>query len=191
MYNAFIIHGAFSSPGSNWFPWLKGELDGLGIETTVPEFPTGDKQSLSSWMATFEKQIDRICDKTLLIGHSLGPAFILAVLEKLDVRIPAAFMVAPFFEPIGIEKFDKVNDTFLNRSFDWDRIRKNCGEFYVYASDNDPYVPLEISKRAARDLGAELRLVPGAGHINSGLGYLRFERLLDDIRAVTASFRPI
>jgi hypothetical protein len=179
--NAFIIHGAYSSPQANWFPWLRTELGALGIAAIVPEFPTGERQSLDNWLAAFGEYAEVIDEGTLMVGHSIGPAFILAVLERLDVRIPAAFLVAPFVERLGIERFDTVNDTFL-RLFNWERIRRNCERFYVYASDNDPYVPLEKSRSVAKKLGAELKVVPGAGHFNSDSGYLRFDLLLNDIK---------
>jgi uncharacterized protein len=198
MPNAFIIHGAGSSSRSNWFPWLKTELERIGIKTAVPDFPIGlgegredqggpdATQSLDNWLAAFGEYAEGIDEGTLMIGHSVGPAFILAVLERLDVRISAAFLVAPFTERLGIERFDRVNGTFM-RLFNWERIKKNCGRFRIYASDNDPYVPQALSRRVAENLGAELKVVPGAGHFNSDSGYTRFDLLLKDMEEAAAA----
>lgn len=180
----FIIHGTEASSESNWFPWLKSELEGRGVDVVAPDFPIGSKQNLGSWLSIFDAYHDRINSKTIMVGHSIGPAFILSVLEKLNVRIAAAFLVAPFAEALPLEGYDSIkraNATFIQKSFDWAKIKRNCGKFYVYASDNDPYVPLRVSERVVRNLDARLRIMKGAGHMNMEAGYLRFDELLKDI----------
>lgn len=37
-----IFHGAFGSPGSNWFPQLAEKLKALDQEAYVPGFPVDD-----------------------------------------------------------------------------------------------------------------------------------------------------
>jgi len=80
--NVFIFHGTFGYPEENWFPWLKRQMENQGIKTYVPKFPTPKGQSLTSWLKAFkpyEKYIDK---ETIFVGHSLGPVFILRLLEK-------------------------------------------------------------------------------------------------------------
>ena len=67
------------------------------------------------------------------------------------------------------------------RDFDWERIRKNCRLFRLYASDDDPYVPLSKGRELAEMLGTRLEIVKGAGHFNEKAGYLEFDRLLRDV----------
>ena len=56
MVNAFIIHGAGANPESNWFPWLKEQLEGLGVNVCVPEFPIGKQQTLQNWMSKLRER---------------------------------------------------------------------------------------------------------------------------------------
>lgn len=35
----FIIHGWEGDPQSDWFPWLKGEVERQGFSAAVPAFP--------------------------------------------------------------------------------------------------------------------------------------------------------
>lgn len=179
---AFIIHGTNGSSKENWFPWLKEELEKVNIETIAPDFPTGDMQSLDGWLKTFQPYTGRIDSDCIFVGHSLGPAFILSLLERIDTRIHAAFLVAPFVTMLGIEQFDRLNKTFVQKKFDWERIRTNCADFIVYASDNDPYVSLERSRFVADHTGAKFKVVHGAGHFNAAAGYTKFEQLLEDIK---------
>jgi predicted alpha/beta hydrolase family esterase len=177
----FMIHGAYGSPEENWFPWLRKELMGLGHEVIVPGFPTPEGQTLENWMKVFEEYMDKIDEDTVFIGHSLAPAFILAVLERINVKVKACFFVAGFIEGLGNE-FDRVNESFIGREFDWDKIRASSGSFHVYSSDDDPYVPLERGRQLAEKLGVQIKLVEGAGHFNEAAGYVEFRLLLDDIR---------
>jgi len=184
MAKVFIIHGAGGSPKSNWFPWLKEKLEESGNDVHVPEFPIGNQQSLSNWLSVFDKYKKLLDSETVMVGHSLGPAFILNLLEKTEVSISTAFFVAPFVDFLGLPGFDEVNKTFMDHKFDWKKIKRKCKSFYVYASDNDPYVPLEKSKLVADKLDAKFKLVPRAKHMNAEAGYTSFELLLEDIKGV-------
>jgi predicted alpha/beta hydrolase family esterase len=180
--NIIIVHGAFGSPEENWFPWLKGELEKLGHAVHVPRFPTPENQTLDKWLEAFQNYRQYLDEDTILVGHSLGPAFILNLLERLDRPIRAAFLVAGFTGRLGLEEFDPINRTFCERNFNWEKIKQNCKSFFVFSSDNDPYVPLEKGKELAENLGAELTVVEGAGHFNEKAGYKEFPLLLEKIR---------
>lgn len=180
--NALIVHGAYGTPDDNWMPWLKKNLEINGIEVFAPQFPVGEEQRLKNWLSVFGPYKERINQNSIMIGHSIGPAFILRILEQSNVKIKAAFLVAPFARPLNIPKFDEVNKTFLEKEFDWEKIRKNCTEFFVYGSDNDPYVKSSQEYFVAEKLGAILKMIPHAGHINSTAGYSQFKELYDDIK---------
>ncbi|MBU0760931.1 MAG: alpha/beta hydrolase [Nanoarchaeota archaeon] len=178
----FIIHGSYGSPKENWFPWLKERLEEEGNNVFVPEFPTPNNQSLDNWMKVFDDfYSSEVGEDSIFIGHSLGPAFILSILERLNIKVKACFFVSGFLGLLGNPEFDEVNKTFIAKEFDWERIRKNCENFYVYHSDNDPYVSLEKAKELAEKLGTEVIIVKNAGHFNESSGYLKFELLLKDI----------
>ncbi len=179
MRNAFIFHGACGHPQENWFPWLKSELEKSGCRVFVPKFPTPEGQTLDNWMAVLEKYRAHLTPDSILIGHSLGVPFLLNVLEKCPCR--AAFLVAGFTGIAG-NKFDPGMKTFAQREFSWEKIRKNCKRFYVFNSDNDPYIRLEKGKELALDLGTHLILVKGAGHFNESAGYAKFPILLELIK---------
>ncbi len=184
MTNIIIIHGTGSNPNGNWFPWLKSELEKLGHRVFVPKFPTPDNQSLENWLKTFENYEQYLDENSIVVGHSLGPAFLLSVIEKFERPIKCAFFIAGFIGLLGNSEYDELNKTFTTRSFDWARIKKNCKKFFVINSDNDPYVPLERGEELAKNLNAELIIVKNAGHINKKSGYTEFEFLLEKLKNV-------
>lgn len=182
MPSIFIIHGTKSTPQSNWFPWLKAELEKLGAKVFVPAFPTPKNQSLASWTAAFEKYLPGLDENSIVVGHSLGPAFLLSVIEKLDHPIKVAFFVAPFLQSIGIPEYDTLNRTFVTAKLDWEKIKHNCRRFCVLVSDNDPYVPQSLGRAVAQKLGVTPIIVPGGQHLNAEAGYTKFDFLLELIR---------
>ncbi len=177
MANVFIIHGVGGHPGENWFPWLKVELENLQHQVFIPQFPTPENQTLTNWIGVIESYEEFITPDTIFIGHSLGVPFVLNLLEKYPTK--AACLVAGFTGKAE-NKFDDGMKTFAQRAFNWPQIRKNCRNFVVYHSDDDPYIKLEKGYELAQNLGVELTLIPGAGHFNRASGYLSFQTLLDN-----------
>lgn len=180
----FIIHGSYGNPEENWFPWLKDKLESVGHTVFVPEFPTPKNQTLKNWTIVFEKYIDKIDNDTIFIGHSLGPSFILSLLEKLNLPKPikTCFLISGFIGLLNNEEFDEINKTFVEKEFNWDKIKKNCKKFYIIHSDNDPYVSIEKAEELAEKLGFEVILIKGAGHFNTKSGYSEFPELLKRIK---------
>lgn len=185
----FIIHGAYSNPNENWFPWLKNELEKLSIRVFVPKFPTPEKQDLNNWLKVFKKYIPYIDEETIFVGHSLGPVFIMNILENLDQPILAAFFVSGFTGLLGQPEFDEINKTITNRKFYYSKIKNNCKKFFIYNSDTDPYVPLDKGCELARKLNGKLTIVKNGGHINASAGYTEFPLLLKDIKDFLRKYR--
>ena len=178
---AVIVHGTGGFPERNWFPWLKSELIARGIEASVPKFPTPEGQSLSSWRDTFASEVGVVTADTILIGHSIGAAFVLNLLNKSDTPVKAVFLVAGFIGSLGQPQFDTLNESFLHEEFDWEKIRKNSGKFFVYAGDNDPYVESEKGIELAKLLKTDLIVIPNGGHLNQDSGFKEFPKLLEDL----------
>lgn len=181
MKNLFLIHGSFGHPNENWFPWLKGELEKLGCRVFAPQFPAPPAQTPENWQKIFKDHEQYLNRESIFIGHSLGPAFILHILEKIDHPIKAAFFVSGFLGKINNPVYDEANKAFMKK-FDWKKIKRNCGAFHMFHSDNDPYVPLRKAKELAKNLGVEIILIKDGGHLNAKAGYLKFDLLLEEIK---------
>jgi predicted alpha/beta hydrolase family esterase len=177
--NAIIFHGTKGSTNGNWFPWLAMELNKVGLSTCIPNLPTPDNQSLSSWFAAYEEQCPPATAQTILIGHSCGAVFSMRLLEKLQSPITATILVAPPFKEIGLPEYDALNSTFLKEPFDWEKIRKNAGRMAYFMGDNDPYVPQDQLLAIAKGLEIQPTIIPGGGHLNAETGYTSFPVLLE------------
>lgn len=180
--NAFIFHGTEGKPGDHWFPWLKAKLETKGFQVFVPQFPSPPvvAAKVSEWFEVLESYQDKITEDSVLIGHSLGGVFALRVLEKLEHPVKAAFLVGA---PVGVRplrNYDR-DSSFSGFEFDWKKIKTNAKEFVVFQSDDDPFVSLGNGQKLAKGLGVKLNFIANAGHFNAKAGYLKFEKLRDNI----------
>ena len=180
MTNIFIFHGTGGHPEENWFPWLKKKLEKLDCKILIPKFPTPKNQTLENWLKILKNYEQFYNENSILVGHSLGGAFLLRVLEKYDNKIKAAFIIAA---PIGkppIKNYE-ADKLFLgkNFAFDWDKIKSHCRKFFVFHSDNDPYISLGNGKALTKKLNTKLIFIPNAGHFNESAGYSKFDALFE------------
>ena len=178
--NFIIIHGVYNDPNGNWFPWLKKELESQNHEVIVPKFPTPIGQNLETWLKVMEKYEDKINERTVMIGHSLGAVFIVDYLEQSKKKIRTAFLVAGFHKNLK-SPYDTMNRTFINKDFHWEKIKSSCKDIFVIASDNDEFIPIEMSRELSKNLNAHLEIVHKGGHLNIQAGYREFPLLLEMI----------
>lgn len=173
--HAIIVHGWGASPKDNWFPWLGEKLEENGFRVNIPDFPNTNYPKLDEWLAHFKKSV-KVDKETILIGHSLGPVFILRFLEGLEEgrTVKVCFFVSGFAKSLGIPE----TENFFDEPFDWQKIKRACPKFFLINSDNDPYIPIEIGKDLAKKLGIELMIEKNGGHLNAPGGFLTYPRLL-------------
>ena len=164
--NFFIIHGIYGHPEENWFPWLKKELEKEGHEVTVPKFPTPIGQTLESWIKIIKKYEDKINDDTIMIGHSLGAAFILNYLEQADREIRTAVLVSGYHENLE-NPYKKLNKTFVDKKFNWDKLSEldSLGRFLlsggIGVEDVDTLKKLSLKNLVGIDINSRFELSPG------------------------------
>lgn len=179
--NFLIIHGSYGNKDGNWFPWLKGELERLNHKVFLPQFPIGaNKQNLENWTKKIDELNIDFDENLIIIAHSIGPAFVLSLLEKRKCR--TCFFVSGFLTFLENKEYDKVNKTFVNKNFNWEKIKQNCSKFILYHGDNDPYVPLNKAKDFSKLIGVDLIVIPNGGHLNEESGYNEFNKLLINIK---------
>jgi uncharacterized protein len=181
IFKIIIIHGSYGTPEENWFPWLSQEMEQKGFTTIRPKLPTPENQNLKEWIKEFKNQVGELSPNTILVGHSLAPAFILNVLQTELVSVYATVLVSPFIRKLGLPDFDKVNESFIRGPFNWEKIKENAGKIITFGGDDDPYVPIEAMIEVSSFLGTKLILINKGGHLNTSAGYSSFPLLRDKI----------
>jgi hypothetical protein len=184
-----ICHGAHGAPDTNWFPWLHAELEAAGIDVQRPRFPTPAGQSLEAWFQVYDRAIQAMpVLPTVLVGHSLGAAFALRLVERADLPFAGLLLAAPFLGALGLADYDEINRSFFASTFQWRAIRANAGDAVrCWAGEADPYVPISRSQDVALCLQCPLEVIAGGGHLNSETGFDTFPQLRDAILLVQQS----
>ena len=113
MPRVFIIHGWEGKPTSNWFPWLKEELEKKDYEAITPEMPNSYEPQCSEWVAHLNEIVGTPSPSDYLVGHSLAVIAIFRYLERLKPgqQVGGAVLVSGFPLDLGIKQhhgfFDK------------------------------------------------------------------------------------
>jgi len=177
-----IIHGTRGSPEENWFPWLAQELRKDSLQVSVPRFPTPEGQSLENWRRVFAEEFNSLDSQTVLVGHSIGVAMALRLLEASSSPVKGSFLVSGWHGLLNLPEFDPLIESFFREPFDYEGIGRKYGYCKMYHGSNDPYVPVKMGKELADQLGVPLEVISGGGHLSAESGYTEFPGLLSDIR---------
>lgn len=160
---------------------MKQKLEEKWYQVFIPVFPTPQWQSLYAWKAAFEEYKKYIDSETIFIAHSVWPSFVCSVLEHWDISIKSCYFASWFLWNINIPDFDRLNNSFVNTGYNWEKIKNNCGTFYMCHGSDDPYVPLQNARLMGDNLGIEIDIIDWGWHLNSESGYSEFEYLLNKI----------
>jgi len=131
--NFVILHGFTGYADKNFLPWLKKSLEAKGYKVQTPQMPNTDNPKEDEQVGYVLKNC--AFDKnTVLIGHSLGGAVAMKVVEKLDVKIKELLLVGPAVEP----KFSSKQRIFWDNfdfTYDYKKISQGADKVSIM-SDN-------------------------------------------------------
>jgi hypothetical protein len=184
--NCIILHG--SSPNKkdskegnpenerHWKPWLKNELEKRGIKVSNELYPEDWLPDYEKWKKVFEK--NQIDEKTILVGHSAGTAFLLRWLSESKRKVDKVILVAPSVIRAGkYLKRSKLKYFEYNSS-----LKKYFNELVMFYSDNDDKFIIESAKQIYSKLGGELICIKGKGHFTEkDMKTKEFPELLEEI----------
>lgn len=166
-YHYVLIHGYYDATDFAWLMWLKKELEQMGHSVTALDLPNPKNPKI-------DEQVDFLLDNvsinedTVLVGHSLGGAVILKLLEKANTKIAKAVFVDSVFKPEFIDKRRIEVEESCDWKFDFEKIKTLSEEFVVIADSTETVIKLPLHEESARLLGARLVIrKPVLGHFRA------------------------
>lgn len=122
----------------DWKDTLQEKM-GDAFDVFVPNMPNKANSRYEEWKIWFEKIVDKLDDGLILIGHSLGGAFLAKYLSEnnLSKKLKALILVsAPHDDKDLAEPLVE-----FNVKLHLGNLVKQCPEIYLIYSKDDPIVP--------------------------------------------------
>ncbi len=162
MKNAIIFHGTGDSPEKYWYKWLGDRLKKAGYEVQIPHNPTINKEPIQTFLPQVMTSL-KFDEDTVLVGHSAGGPLILSILEKIDVKIRQAILVAGYCT----HPDDQMEDPVLQDKYNWEKIRNNIEDIIYINSVNDPWSCTDVQGRMMFDKLGGTQIIKNEGHFGS------------------------
>lgn len=174
MKQAIILQGWYQKTDSNFYPWLRKELENKGYTVFLPDLPTiyTDLPDMAKQLAYIEENIN-INNETVIIGHSIGCLLAMRLAEKLSFG--KMILIAGW----DFDDLTKEHQLFWPNKINHTKIKENVKEIYCISSDNDPYMTAFTVEAMAKRLDAKFILVHGAGHFTNDFGITEIPQMLE------------
>jgi predicted alpha/beta hydrolase family esterase len=175
-----IVHGWDSSPTSNWFPWLKSNLETKGAIVSVPEMPNPALPQVLDWIECIHQSVPT-SGKVFFVGHSLGCIAIVHYLSKYGRNISClgSVFVAGFSGNIQ----NPATANFYRHSIDFNQVIRFGGKMTAIFSEDDPVVSLERARVFAENIQAKAVVVNGFRHFVGSEGVTELPIALEEVLA--------
>ncbi len=168
MKKIILFHGLGGSPESNWIPWIQAHEEFSDIEFIVPYFPNASQPSRSEWLKVANKIIPEDVSNTYLVGHSLGGAFIIYLLQQWHGYMPFAgvLLIAAPYNDMRWENREDLKD-FGDIPFsqiNFSAIVNKVTRGYILHSKDDEVVPYMDAEIYKEKMGFEIIATENDGH---------------------------
>lgn len=162
-----IIHGWGGSDYPHWQAWLAGKLAANYGTVSFPLLDNPHFPSKNRWVRQLKEIIERF-KPNIVVAHSLGSVLWLLTVPEIDISLDKLILVAP---PSKDTKIDTIK-SFFPYSIPNNLKSK---ESLIIVSDNDEYIDIKEAMKIASECGADLKIIPNAGHINAKSGFGKWE----------------
>jgi len=146
-------------PTDNWFPYLKTELEKMGIDAVAPEFPDPQLARACYWLPFLENEL-KADENTIIIGHSSGA--IAAMRYAESHRILGSVLVGTYHTDLKND-YEKLSGYF-NTPWNWEAIKKNQQWVIQFGSSDDPWIPIEEARFVHDKLSTDYYEFVDQGH---------------------------
>jgi predicted alpha/beta hydrolase family esterase len=182
----FIIHRWDGNPKSDWYPWIKNELEKKGFKVEIPSMPNTSEPEINEWIEHIKKIVGKLNNKTYFIGHSIGCQAILRFLEKenYDDKIGKIVFVAGWFGLDNLEskEVEAIAKPWMNSPLNFNKIKQKISKLIVFLSSNEPYGFVEKNTKIFKEkLDAKIILEKNKGHFTEDDGIITLPEILNEI----------
>jgi predicted alpha/beta hydrolase family esterase len=178
MKRVVILHGNGGGTGRDaWYPWLKAELEKLGVMCGTPDLPDPVEAKASVWLPYIQDAL-QADENTILVGHSSGAVAAMRYAETH--QIGGSVLVGTYYTDLGYE--DEKASGYFDTPWDWSAIKANQPWIAIFASSDDPYIDIAEPRLIRDKLGAEYHEFTDKGHFGVPTPMMEFPELLEALK---------
>ena len=169
----FIPGNGNASVNDNWFPYVKQELEKNHITVVAEDFPDADLARKSIWLPFLREQLNAD-KKSVLIGHSSGAIAAMRYAESYPIL--GSMLVGAYYTDLNMEK--EQNSGYFDQEWNWSKIASNQKFISLFASVDDPWVPIEHPRYIHTQLACEYHEYTDQGHFGGDYVKQEFPELV-------------
>lgn len=110
----------------------------MEIECISPNLPDNVLARRKYWFPYFSDVL-KLGPEDIVIGHSSGALAILKYAEKH--KLGASILIGTYYTDLGYE--DEKTSGYFDTPWNWEKIKTNQNWTAIFASTDDPYIPIE------------------------------------------------
>ncbi len=183
---ALILHSTNSSPGNDWLPWLRKQLEAAGYKVFAPLLPDNKIPNRHTY-DTFLQNSGWDFSDNLIVGHSSGATTALNLLSSDWFPNASTVILAGTFLNQRLTKDadwvlpGQFDNLFLD-SYDASAIKKRAAAFYFVHGSNDPYCDIDDARKMCEELGGTFIVIPNGHHLGSSSELTELPQLEEKLR---------
>jgi len=174
---AIIIPGnGDDNPEDKWFPYVRRELEKLGITVENNKYPDAILARKKYWLPFIKRQ--GADENTILIGHSSGSVAAMRFAEKN--KILGSVLVGAYVSNLGIE--DEKKSGYFDAPWNWKAIKENQKWILQFASTDDSFIPISEAREIHKQLDTQYYEYNDKGHFGSHDNKFEFPEMIQAIK---------
>lgn len=156
MKKCLILHGRAWKAESNWFPWLKGEMESKWYEVFLHDLPNSKVPSYDEQMSFIEWLNFDLGEWNIIFWHSLWCKLAINYIDRNNLRGLKVFLVAPVYpwlvEEAWRDVFWKAYDSILEYINKENNFQVLWNKYVAFLSSDDQYIDMWKSKKYLNNL---------------------------------------
>jgi uncharacterized protein len=155
----FIPGNGGATTQDNWFPSVKMNLVAKGLTVVDAVFPDPQLARENYWIPFLLNDL-QVDEQTILVGHSSGAIAAMRLAEQQ--KILGSVLVGAYYTHLDMET--EKQSGYFDRPWKWNSIRSNQQWTILFASEDDPWIPVEQPRHIHTMLNCEYHEYKNQGH---------------------------
>ena len=164
-----------------WFPYVQEKLEGQDVEVVAAEFPDPELARASYWLPFLKEEL-QVDENSVIVGHSSGAIAAMRYAEEYPIL--GSILVGSYYTHLNLET--EKQSGYFDKLWKWEQIRKNQKWTVIFASQDDPWIPIEEARFLHQQLQCEYHEFTNQGHFGGDYDKQSFPEL---VAALLANLR--